>query len=140
MIDQEKIMMAVSDNIMRKTPQEAYDLIKNTTLHHFQWDTKVYYDTTTGVGTHYFETIFPLSAQIEDEPLEEEKSDIDPLIRESTDNILMRGEEIELNSHEDIDDLVPIPRNEESDEFEIETIIERLQIHSLQSIAQNPSP
>ncbi|GJY97829.1 reverse transcriptase domain-containing protein [Tanacetum coccineum] len=46
----------------------------------------------------------------EDEPLETNKSEIDPLIRESTDTFLMGDEEIELNSHEDIDDLVPILR------------------------------
>ncbi|GJR40570.1 hypothetical protein Tco_1216254 [Tanacetum coccineum] len=38
------------------------------------------------------------------------KSEIDPLIRESTDTFLMGDEEIKLNSHKDIDDLVPIPR------------------------------
>ncbi|GJS26782.1 reverse transcriptase domain-containing protein [Tanacetum coccineum] len=46
----------------------------------------------------------------EDEPSEADKSEIDPLIRESTDTFLMGDEEIELNSHKDIDDLVPIPR------------------------------
>ncbi|GJY77160.1 reverse transcriptase domain-containing protein [Tanacetum coccineum] len=44
--------------------KEAYDLIKNMTLHHFQWDTKVYYDTTTGVSAHYSETTSTSSAQI----------------------------------------------------------------------------
>ncbi|GKA08926.1 hypothetical protein Tco_0688257, partial [Tanacetum coccineum] len=38
-----------------------------------------------------------------------DKSEIDPLIRESMDTFLMGDEEIELNSHEDIDDHVPIP-------------------------------
>ncbi|GJT83880.1 reverse transcriptase domain-containing protein [Tanacetum coccineum] len=111
MTDREKIMMAVGGNIMRKTPQEAYDLIKNMTLHHFQWDTKVYYDTTTGVSAHYSETTSTSSAQIkidEVEPSEADKSEIDPLIRESMDTFLMGDEEIELNSYEDIDDLVPI--------------------------------
>ncbi|GKA93445.1 hypothetical protein Tco_0815431 [Tanacetum coccineum] len=46
----------------------------------------------------------------EDEPSEADKSEIDPLIRESVNTFLMRDEEIELNSHKDINDLVPIPR------------------------------
>ncbi|GKB12049.1 hypothetical protein Tco_0845972 [Tanacetum coccineum] len=65
MIDQDKIMVAAGGNIMRKTPQEAYDLIENMTQHHFQWDAKVYYDTTTGVSAHYSDTTSALSAQIE---------------------------------------------------------------------------
>ncbi|GKA00834.1 reverse transcriptase domain-containing protein [Tanacetum coccineum] len=64
MIDQDKIMVAAGGNIMRKTPQEAYDLIENMTQHHFQWDAEVYYDTTTGVSAHYSETTSVLSAQI----------------------------------------------------------------------------
>ncbi|GKA25854.1 reverse transcriptase domain-containing protein [Tanacetum coccineum] len=64
MIDQDKIMVAAGGNIMRKTPQEAYDLIENMTQHHFQWDADVYYDTTTGVSAHYSETTSALSAQI----------------------------------------------------------------------------
>ncbi|GJW44406.1 reverse transcriptase domain-containing protein [Tanacetum coccineum] len=35
MIDQERFMVAAGDNFMRKTPQEAYDLIENMTQHHF---------------------------------------------------------------------------------------------------------
>nr|GEU87203.1 putative reverse transcriptase domain-containing protein [Tanacetum cinerariifolium] len=46
----------------------------------------------------------------EDEASEADKSEIDPLIRESTDTFLMRDKEIKLNSHEDIDDLVPISK------------------------------
>nr|GEU42488.1 reverse transcriptase [Tanacetum cinerariifolium] len=42
----------------------------------------------------------------------------------------------QLNSHEDIDDLVPIPWNEENDESETETIMEDVQIHRSQSTAQ----
>ncbi|GJZ28660.1 reverse transcriptase domain-containing protein [Tanacetum coccineum] len=119
----------------------------------------------------------------EDEPSEAEKSEIYPLIRESTDTFLMGDEEIELNYHEDIDDLVPIPRafekpldsldlisetfdmtitnplfdfdseftlnsdnsifdiqNEESDEFETETVMEEVQIHSSQSTTQISPP
>ncbi|GJW74691.1 hypothetical protein Tco_0134061, partial [Tanacetum coccineum] len=45
-----------------------------------------------------------------DEPLEANKSEINPLIREPPNTFLMGDEEIELNSHKDIDDLVPIPR------------------------------
>ncbi|GJU24140.1 reverse transcriptase domain-containing protein [Tanacetum coccineum] len=47
MVDRDKIMVDAGGNIMRKTPQEAYDLIENMTQHHFQWDAEVYYDTTT---------------------------------------------------------------------------------------------
>ncbi|GJQ99926.1 hypothetical protein Tco_0522911, partial [Tanacetum coccineum] len=47
---------------------------------------------------------------LKDEPLEENKSEINPLIWEPPNTILMRDEEIELNSHKDIDDLVPILR------------------------------
>ncbi|GKD00776.1 reverse transcriptase domain-containing protein [Tanacetum coccineum] len=68
------------------------------------WEAKVYYDTTTGVSAHYSETTSTLSAQIEsneDEPLKVDKSEIDPLIRESLDSFLMGDEEIELYSHED---------------------------------------
>ncbi|GKB29177.1 hypothetical protein Tco_0868578 [Tanacetum coccineum] len=31
-------MVAAGGNFMRKTPQEAYDLIENITQHYFQWD------------------------------------------------------------------------------------------------------
>ncbi|GJW42855.1 reverse transcriptase domain-containing protein [Tanacetum coccineum] len=41
MVDRDKIMVAAGGNIMRKTPQEAYDLIENMTQHHFQWDAEV---------------------------------------------------------------------------------------------------
>ncbi|GKE61513.1 hypothetical protein Tco_1511880, partial [Tanacetum coccineum] len=47
---------------------------------------------------------------LEDEPLDANKSEINPLIREPPNTFLMGDEEIELNSHKDIDDLVPIPR------------------------------
>nr|GEV09203.1 zinc knuckle CX2CX4HX4C [Tanacetum cinerariifolium] len=36
MIDRDKIMVAAGRNIMRKTPQEAHDIIENMTQHHFQ--------------------------------------------------------------------------------------------------------
>nr|GEV75089.1 hypothetical protein [Tanacetum cinerariifolium] len=121
MIDREKITMADGGNIMRKTPQEAYDLIENMTLHHFQWDAEVYYDTTTGVSAQYSKTTYVLShpntieytysdESDEDEPSKVDKSEINLLIKESTDTFLMGDEEIELNSHKDIDDLVPILR------------------------------
>ncbi|GJQ99248.1 hypothetical protein Tco_0522233, partial [Tanacetum coccineum] len=77
------------------------------------WDTEVYYDSTTGVSAYYSKNTSALSAQLEsdeDGPSEADKSEIDPLIRESTDTLLMGDEEIKLNSHEDIDDLVLIPR------------------------------
>ncbi|GJZ93945.1 reverse transcriptase domain-containing protein [Tanacetum coccineum] len=226
MIDRDKIMMATGDNIMRKTPQESYDLIENMTQHHYQWDSKVEYDTTTDMSAHYSKTTFASSEQVEvlgnetgytiqsvqhqpgpghpntfhytysdesdedeplevlkfyksihplsgsptpssgpivtspspsltpfgdsnflleetdaflalddsipldidnevydsegdilfleklleDEPSETKKSEIDPLIREALNTFLIGDEEIELNSHENIDDLVPIPR------------------------------
>ncbi|GJX90199.1 hypothetical protein Tco_0343525 [Tanacetum coccineum] len=57
--------MVAGGNFMRKTPQEAYDLIENMTQHHFQWDAELYYDTTTGESAHYSDTTSALSAQIE---------------------------------------------------------------------------
>ncbi|GJY61826.1 reverse transcriptase domain-containing protein [Tanacetum coccineum] len=110
MIDREKIMVVVGCNIMRKTPQEAYDLIENMTQHHFQCEAKVYHDTTTNMSAHYSKTTFASSEQVEDEPLEAKKSKINPLIREPPNTFLMRDKEIDLNSHENIDDLVPILR------------------------------
>ncbi|GJZ19235.1 hypothetical protein Tco_0555825 [Tanacetum coccineum] len=65
MIDQDKIMMAAGGNIMRKTPQEAYDLIENMTQHQFQRDAKMYYDTTTGVIAHYSDTTYASIAPVE---------------------------------------------------------------------------
>ncbi|GJT24885.1 hypothetical protein Tco_0894822 [Tanacetum coccineum] len=214
-------MVAVGGNFMRKTPQEAYDLIKNITQHHFQWDAELYYNTTTDMSAYYSETIFvrenelsdddepaemieeqksihhlsgsptpssdPMVASLshsltptgdsdsileetdtllphhdstlpevdddifdpvgdilflegllneeissdlpplelnndpegdvlflekllKDEPLEANKSEINPLIREPSNTFLMGDEEIKLNSHEDINDLVPIPK------------------------------
>ncbi|GKD87402.1 hypothetical protein Tco_1358556 [Tanacetum coccineum] len=318
-------MVVAGCNFMRKTPQEAYDLIENMTQHHFQWDAELYYNTT--MSAHYSETTFASRERVEvlgkqtgytiqsvqhnprpghpntfyysesnksdddepaeiikdhklihhlsgsptpssdpvvaslshsitptgdsdsileetdtllprhdstspevdddmfdpkgdilflegllndeilsdlpplklnndperdilflenllkDEPLEANKSEINPLIRESSNTFLMGDEEIELNSHEDIDDLVPIPRvsekpldsldcisktfdmtitdplfdfdseftlnsdnlifgihNEESDESEMETIMDEVQNHSPQSIAQISPP
>ncbi|GJX74474.1 reverse transcriptase domain-containing protein [Tanacetum coccineum] len=170
---QERLMVAAGGNFMRKTPQEAYDLIENMTHHHFQWDAEVYYDTTTDMSAHYSKTTFASSEQVEetdtllphhdstspevdddkfdpegdilflegllndeilsdlpplelnndpegdilflenllkDEHLEANKSEINPLIREPPNTFLIGDEEIKLNSHEDIDDLVPIPR------------------------------
>ncbi|GJR84173.1 reverse transcriptase domain-containing protein [Tanacetum coccineum] len=54
--------------------------------------------------------IFFLENLLKDKPLEANKSEINPLIREPPNTFSMGGDEIELNSHEDIDDLVPIPR------------------------------
>ncbi|GJY33084.1 hypothetical protein Tco_0417553 [Tanacetum coccineum] len=116
-------------------------------------------------------------------PLEANKSEINPLIKEPPNTFLMGDEEIELKSYEDIDDLVPIPRvskkpldsldcisktfdmtitdplfdfnseftlnsdnpifgihNKESDESEMETIMDEVQNHSPQSTAQIPPP
>ncbi|GKB74193.1 hypothetical protein Tco_0935605 [Tanacetum coccineum] len=65
MIDQDKIMVAAGGNIMRKTPQEAYDLIENMTQHHFQWDAEVYYDTTPNMSVHYSDTTYASIALVE---------------------------------------------------------------------------
>ncbi|GKA85016.1 reverse transcriptase domain-containing protein [Tanacetum coccineum] len=65
MIDQEKIMVAAGGNFMRKTPQEAYDLIENMIQHHFQWDAEVYYNTTTDMSAHYSNSNFASSEQVE---------------------------------------------------------------------------
>ncbi|GJS73258.1 hypothetical protein Tco_0706099 [Tanacetum coccineum] len=51
-------MVAAGGNFMWKTPQEAYDLIQNMTQHHFQWDTELYYNTTTDISSHYSKTTF----------------------------------------------------------------------------------
>nr|GEZ58438.1 hypothetical protein [Tanacetum cinerariifolium] len=137
-------MVAVGGNIMRKTPQEAYDLIEYMTQHHFQWDAEVYHDITIDMSAHYSTTTFASSEQVEvlgndtgytiqsiqhplelnndpegdiifleklleDEPLEAKNSEIDSLIKESTDTFLMGDTETKFNPHEDIDDLVPIP-------------------------------
>ncbi|GKA26295.1 hypothetical protein Tco_0712404 [Tanacetum coccineum] len=64
MIDQEKITVAAGGNLMRKTSQEAYDLIENMTQHHFQWDAEVYYDTTNDMNAHYSKTTFVSSEQV----------------------------------------------------------------------------
>ncbi|GJX67301.1 hypothetical protein Tco_0303028 [Tanacetum coccineum] len=65
MIDRDKIMVVAGDNIMRKTPQETYDLIDNMTQHHYQWESKVQYDTTTYISAHYSKTTFASSEQVE---------------------------------------------------------------------------
>ncbi|GKC16616.1 hypothetical protein Tco_1013398 [Tanacetum coccineum] len=65
MIDQNKIMVAAGGNIMRKTPQEAYNLIENMTQHHFQWDANVYYDTTPDMSVHYCDTTYASVAPVE---------------------------------------------------------------------------
>ncbi|GJS00561.1 hypothetical protein Tco_0317069 [Tanacetum coccineum] len=132
--------MAAGGNIMRKNPQKAYDLIENMTLHHFQWDVKVYYDTTTGPGHPHTVYYSDSDESDEDEPSEVEKSKINPLIREQSGAFLMGDKEIKFNPLKDIDDPVPIPRNEESDESQTETIMEEVQIHSSQSTAQIPPP
>nr|GEX61690.1 hypothetical protein [Tanacetum cinerariifolium] len=65
MIDRDKIMVDIGGNIMRKTPQEAYNLIDNMTQHHYQWDSEVQYDTTTNMSAHYSKTTFASSQQVE---------------------------------------------------------------------------
>ncbi|GKE09088.1 hypothetical protein Tco_1412639, partial [Tanacetum coccineum] len=48
---------------------------------------------------------------------------------EPSDTFLMGDTEIKFNPLKDIDDPVPIPRNEESDESDTETVMEEVQIH-----------
>nr|GEV31281.1 reverse transcriptase domain-containing protein [Tanacetum cinerariifolium] len=67
MIDQERFMVAVGGNFMRKTPQEAYDLIKNMTQHHFQWDAEVYYNTTTDMRPGHPNTFYYLDSDESDD-------------------------------------------------------------------------
>ncbi|GJW58254.1 hypothetical protein Tco_0104985 [Tanacetum coccineum] len=110
MIGREKIMVVASGNIMRKTPQEAYDLIENMTLHHFQWDVEVYYDTSTGPGHPHTIYYSNFDESDEDEPSEVEKSKINSLIRVPSDAFLIRDKEIKFNPLKDIDDPVPILR------------------------------
>ncbi|GJT76940.1 hypothetical protein Tco_1043665 [Tanacetum coccineum] len=50
---------------MRKTPQEAYDLIEYMTQHHFQRDVELYYNTTTDMSAHYSKTTFALRERVE---------------------------------------------------------------------------
>ncbi|GJX20461.1 hypothetical protein Tco_0223138 [Tanacetum coccineum] len=64
------------------------------------------------------------SPSLEREPLEANKSEIKPLIKEPPNTLLMRDEEIEFNSHEDIDDLVPIPRVSEKSLDSLDLILE----------------
>nr|GEV78993.1 hypothetical protein [Tanacetum cinerariifolium] len=71
MIDQDKIMAAARGNIMRKTPQEVYDLIENMTQHNFQW-------TPTPSSNPIVESLSPLPTPFED---------IDSLLEE-TDTLL----------------------------------------------------
>ncbi|GJV97884.1 hypothetical protein Tco_1549461 [Tanacetum coccineum] len=66
MIDQERLIVAAGGNFIRKTPQEAYDLIENMTQHHFQWDAEVYYNTTTDMSVHYSETTFASRERVEE--------------------------------------------------------------------------
>ncbi|GJV76702.1 hypothetical protein Tco_1508286 [Tanacetum coccineum] len=66
MIDQDKIMVAAGGNIMRQTPQEAYNLIENMTQQHFQWDAEVYYDTTPNMSVHYSDTTYASITQLRD--------------------------------------------------------------------------
>ncbi|GJR96704.1 hypothetical protein Tco_0268878 [Tanacetum coccineum] len=58
-------MVVADGNFMRKTPQEAYDLIENMTQHHFQWNAEVYYNATTYMSAHYFETTFASRERVE---------------------------------------------------------------------------
>ncbi|GJV16331.1 hypothetical protein Tco_1361654 [Tanacetum coccineum] len=87
MTDRDKIMVVVGGNIMRKTPQEAYNLIENMAHHHFQKDAEVYYDTTTNLSDPNIINYSYSDESDEDEPSKEEKSEINPLIREPSDTL-----------------------------------------------------
>ncbi|GKA69223.1 hypothetical protein Tco_0775287 [Tanacetum coccineum] len=58
-------MVVAGGNLMRKTLQEAYDLIENMTQHHFQWDAEMYYDTTLDMSAHYSNTTYASRAPVE---------------------------------------------------------------------------
>nr|GEU58842.1 reverse transcriptase domain-containing protein [Tanacetum cinerariifolium] len=83
MIDQEKIMMAAVDN-------------------------SIPLDIDNGIYDSEGDILF--LEKIEDEHSQVKKSEINPLIREPSNTFLMGDEEIKLNSHKNIDDLVPILR------------------------------
>ncbi|GJY81789.1 hypothetical protein Tco_0494540 [Tanacetum coccineum] len=142
MIDRDKIMVAAGGNIMRKTPQETYDLIENMTQHHYQWESEVH-EQVEVLGNDIGYTIQSVQHQPgpEDKLSEAKKSKIDPLIREPSDTFLTGDKEIKFNPLKDIDDPFPIPRtilslifrNKESDESETETIMKEVAKQSCQS-------
>ncbi|GJV56265.1 hypothetical protein Tco_1457270 [Tanacetum coccineum] len=113
-------MVAADGNLMRKTPQEAYDLIENKTLHHYQWDSKVLGKQTAytsqsvqhqlGLGHPNTFNYTYSDESDKDEPSEAKNSEIDLLIREPSNTFLMWDAEITLNPLEDSDELVPILR------------------------------
>ncbi|GJY71711.1 hypothetical protein Tco_0475414 [Tanacetum coccineum] len=101
------------------------------------------------------EDILFLENLLKDEPSETERSEIYTLIGEPPDIFLMRDKEIKFNPLKDIDDPVPILRlnseytlnydnpifdiqNENSDASKTDTIMDEVQIDSLQSIAHVP--
>ena len=135
--DQDKIALAAGGNLMRKTPQEAFDLIENMTHHHYQWDTEVQYDSTSLMSDHDSEKITAMSARIEvkqesymSQPYQQgqghphisyfsdydESDEDEPFetknheIEKSLDTLSMGDKEVEVNPLKDIDDLVPIQR------------------------------
>ncbi|GJU50040.1 hypothetical protein Tco_1219595 [Tanacetum coccineum] len=160
MIDQDKIMVAVDGNIMRKcdedeplevlqvqksnnplsgspTPCEDSDFLLEETDAFLSLDDSIPPGINNGIYDSKGDILFlegllndeilrdlpPLKLNndpegdilflenlLEDEPLEAKTSEIDSLIRESTDTFLMGDTKTKLNPHEDIDDLVPIPR------------------------------
>ncbi|GKA65246.1 hypothetical protein Tco_0764953 [Tanacetum coccineum] len=69
MIDQERFMVAVGGNFMRKTPQEAYDLIENMTRHHF-------HGNPTPSSDSVVESLSPLPTSFEDSDFLVEETDI----------------------------------------------------------------
>ncbi|GKE17617.1 reverse transcriptase domain-containing protein [Tanacetum coccineum] len=69
-----------------------------------------------------------LESLLKDEPSKAEKSEINPVIREPSNTFLIGDEEIKFNPLKDIYDPVPIPRNEENNESEMETIMDEVSV------------
>ncbi|GKA51474.1 reverse transcriptase domain-containing protein [Tanacetum coccineum] len=154
MIDQERLMVAAGSNFMRKTPQEAYDLIENMTQHHFQWDAEdqviltpftIHSDddepsemTEDQKSIHHLSaspTPFsdPVVASLSlilllppgiDDPSEAKNSEIDSHIKGPSDTFLMGDDDIKLNPPMDVDNLVPIPRVSEKPLDSLDPILE----------------
>ncbi|GKB22490.1 hypothetical protein Tco_0861891 [Tanacetum coccineum] len=114
MIDRDKIMVAAGENIMRKTPQEAYDLIENMTQHHYKWDSEVQYDTTTDMSAHYSKTTFASSEQVETDAflaLDSILPGIDNEIFDVEEDILLLEKLLNIDSTKD---LPPLELNNDS--------------------------
>ncbi|GKE50002.1 hypothetical protein Tco_1481260 [Tanacetum coccineum] len=125
-------MVAAGGNFMRKTPKEAYDLIKNMTQHHFKWDAEVYYNTTTDMSAHYSKTTFASRERVE-------------VLRKQTGYTI---QSVQYNPGPGHPNTVYYPDSDESDEDEpFEVLDIQKLIHSLSgnltlssnSVAESPS-